>query len=221
MKNVSMPYLKYLPRFQRARAALADLAVQETLRRPDITTLQLAKLNALWQNAQAHVPAYTPLFTKHAIARPVRVPRALPAGCPRAPEDPGGNQPRKIPLEGSRARKMALHCRIFRPSITHLPSGPGTRPEPSCPVPIPPHVGHRCLRSQGLPVGTRRLLCTRHLRKNRPLERTPRGSPQKPHQTLFLLPGRTTAHRIPRAHPVLQAKGTLRRDRQVLLHQSI
>jgi len=55
--------LTCFPRFQRARAALADLAVQETLRRPDITSLQLAKLNALWQNAQAHVPAYTPLFT--------------------------------------------------------------------------------------------------------------------------------------------------------------
>jgi len=53
-----MRLLRYLPRFQRAYQELETLAAREGWSRPEIEAFQLDRLNAVWQDAIAHVPYY-------------------------------------------------------------------------------------------------------------------------------------------------------------------
>ena len=59
-----MKLLRYLPRFRSASRALGTLADREGWPRADLEAYQLARLNALWQHAAAHVPHYRELAAK-------------------------------------------------------------------------------------------------------------------------------------------------------------
>ena len=53
-----MKLMRYLPRFRRAYQELETLAAREGWSRPEIEAFQLDRLNAVWQDAIAHVPYY-------------------------------------------------------------------------------------------------------------------------------------------------------------------
>ena len=53
-----MRLMRYLPRFRRAYQKLETLAAREGWSRPEIEAFQLDRLNAVWQDAIAHVPYY-------------------------------------------------------------------------------------------------------------------------------------------------------------------
>ena len=60
-----MKLMRYLPRFQRAYQELETLAVREGWSRSETEAFQLDRLNAVWQDAIAHVPYYRHLAAEH------------------------------------------------------------------------------------------------------------------------------------------------------------
>src|SRR4051794_29199074 len=66
----AMRLLRLLPRFRRAYAELAALEAREAWPRPQVEAFQLARLNAVWGHAVAHVPHYRRL--REAAALPPR-----------------------------------------------------------------------------------------------------------------------------------------------------
>ena len=89
-----MKLMRYLPRFQRAYQELETLAAHEGWSRPEIEAFQLDRLNAVWQDAIAHVPYYRHLAAEQDLPPRLSSLAEFRSAVPVLPKSAVRSQPR-------------------------------------------------------------------------------------------------------------------------------